>query len=161
MCLNLLIQLILMTYIFHGFISMIYLSNWLSCFIDSFHWFLRSIDWLVSLIDLFHWFVHFSKIWHRYSARWLMHLAEATRHETVRHETVRHEKVWHEGFDTIALVPVVVVTPTFNVPPLEHSRTGLGQTKRTGRPRPWQGAPTPNLSLSASSKSFPLPWSTQ
>jgi len=37
--------------------------------------------------------------------------------------------------DMIALVPVVVVTPTFNVPPLEHSRTGLGQTKRTGRPR--------------------------
>jgi len=34
----------------------------------------------------------------------------------------------------IALVPVVVVTPTFNVQLLEHSRTGLGQTKQTGRP---------------------------
>jgi len=41
-----------------------------------------------------------------------------------------------------------------------HSRTGLGQTKRTGRPRRRQEAPTPNVSLSTSSKSFPLPWST-
>jgi len=83
--------------------------------------------------------------------------------------------------DQIALVPVVVVSPTFNVPPLGldrapamelgdrsrlsdqcdvHSRTGLGQTKRTGRPRRRQEAPTPNVSLSTSSKSFPLPWST-
>ena len=33
------------------------------------------------------------------------------------------------------LVHVVVVTPTFNVPPLEDLRTGLGQSKRTGHPR--------------------------
>jgi len=86
--------------------------------------------------------------------------------------------------DQVALIPVVVVSPTFNVPPLGldrapamelgdrsrlsgdrsrlsdqcdvHSRTVLGQTKRTGRPRRRQEAPTPNVSLSTSSKSFPL-----
>jgi len=160
MCSNLLIYWILMTYLSHWFISMIYLFHWLSCFIDSFHWFLRSIDWFISLIDLFHWFAHFQEDITEVQCS----LAHAPRRDDSTRDGSAQDGSSREGLTRRVRHdrprPRRRVDAYFQRTAPWDSRTGLGQTKRTGHPRRWQEAPTPNASLSVWSKSFPLPWST-